>query len=111
MIALAYRRCPELTAATAADAARASLERDLRFVGFLAFRCLVRKDSKDVLLNLRQSSHHVTMVTGDAPLTGQPTFLFVCSFARARVCVNVCLCVCVCLCVSACVCVCLFACT
>ncbi|EGD75693.1 hypothetical protein PTSG_07811 [Salpingoeca rosetta] len=74
VIALAYRRCDDDYDETSVlDAPRTALEKDLLFVGFLAFRCLVRADSKDVVQNLKQSSHAVTMrvshETGAAPLT------------------------------------------
>jgi cation-transporting ATPase 13A1 len=48
---------------------RSFAESDLHFIGFIAFRCLVRKDSKDVLMQLKNSSHQLMMITGDAVLT------------------------------------------
>lgn len=48
---------------------RSWAEDKLTFVGFAAFRCLVRKDSKEVLSQLKNSSHLITMITGDAVLT------------------------------------------
>lgn len=70
VIALAYRRCTEAEQANISDVARSVLESELLFVGFLAFRCLVRADSRAVVEDLKRSAHRVVMVTGDAPLTG-----------------------------------------
>eukprot|EP01147_Barroeca_monosierra_P010353 gene10353-2488_t len=69
VIALAYRRCTEAEQANISDVARSVLESELLFVGFLAFRCLVRADSRAVVEDLKRSAHRVVMVTGDAPLT------------------------------------------
>jgi len=45
------------------------VESGLTFAGFIAFECKNRADSGMVLKALKQSSHSVAMVTGDAPLT------------------------------------------
>ena len=50
-------------------APRDAIETDLRFAGFVAFRCLMRKDSKEVIKLLLKSGHRVSMITGDNVLT------------------------------------------
>lgn len=49
---------------------RSFAETELTFAGFAAFQCLVRKDSGAIIEQLQSSSHLVTMITGDALLTG-----------------------------------------
>ncbi|ETW07462.1 hypothetical protein H310_01974 [Aphanomyces invadans] len=44
-------------------------ESNLTFAGFAAYQCLVRKDSADILKQLKESSHTVAMITGDSTLT------------------------------------------
>lgn len=48
---------------------RSWAESELEFAGFAAFQCLVRKDSASILKMLTDSSHRVSMITGDATLT------------------------------------------
>lgn len=48
---------------------RSWAESDLKFAGFAVFQCLVRKDSGEILKMLKDSSHQVSMITGDATLT------------------------------------------
>ncbi|TYZ63475.1 hypothetical protein PybrP1_006643 [[Pythium] brassicae (nom. inval.)] len=48
---------------------RSWAESELTFAGFAAFQCLVRKDSAAILKTLTDSSHRVSMITGDATLT------------------------------------------
>jgi len=50
-------------------ATRQWAESDLVFAGFVAFRCLMRKDSKEIIGQLQKSNHHVAMITGDNVLT------------------------------------------
>ena len=72
VIAMAYRRVeePNLSYADAKAKPREWVERDLIFAGFVAFRCLVRRDSGPVIGELQASDHRVIMITGDAALTG-----------------------------------------
>mmetsp|Transcript_8533 Transcript_8533/g.20258 ORF Transcript_8533/g.20258 Transcript_8533/m.20258 type:complete len:758 (+) Transcript_8533:1-2274(+) len=65
VLALAYRQLP----IGHDKLVREEAERDLRFAGFIAFECLVRKDSGLVVGALQESDHKVIMVTGDSPLT------------------------------------------
>mmetsp|Transcript_6291 Transcript_6291/g.9492 ORF Transcript_6291/g.9492 Transcript_6291/m.9492 type:complete len:1517 (+) Transcript_6291:72-4622(+) len=48
---------------------RASTETNLRFAGFVAFTCRVRKDTATCVQNLRKGGNAVIMATGDATLT------------------------------------------
>ncbi|CAI5733864.1 unnamed protein product [Hyaloperonospora brassicae] len=70
VLALAYKdisgRPSEMEVA---QQSRAWAESDLRFAGFAVFQCLVRKDSGSILKVLKESSHSVSMITGDATLT------------------------------------------
>jgi cation-transporting ATPase 13A1 len=70
VIALAYRKVESPVARDKlADMSREWAEQRLTFAGFFLFRCLLRRDSKDVINALKDSSHAVGMVTGDAILT------------------------------------------
>ncbi|KAI2811031.1 hypothetical protein BLOT_002201 [Blomia tropicalis] len=51
------------------DYTREDLEKNLEFAGFLIISCPLKPDSKNVMKELVRSSHYVTMITGDAPLT------------------------------------------
>ena len=66
VIALAMKPLDNVANATES---RAACESDLEFCGFIAFTCMVRKDTASVLLRLKQGGMSVTMVTGDALLT------------------------------------------
>jgi cation-transporting ATPase 13A1 len=72
VIAMAYRRIENtnLSYSDAKSKPRSWAESDLTFAGFVAFRCLVRRDSAQVLNELQASDHRVIMITGDAALTG-----------------------------------------
>ena len=48
---------------------REEVERDLRFVGFIALECQIRADSALVIDAPKTAGHTVAMGTGDAPLT------------------------------------------
>jgi manganese-transporting P-type ATPase len=48
---------------------RAFCESNLTFAGFIAFTCMVRKDTANVLKRLKEGGMNVVMVTGDALLT------------------------------------------
>ena len=78
VIALASRKIETLAdGSPAADADEKVLgrqprdwaEKDLAFAGFIAFKCLMRKDSAAVVKALQRSSHTVAMITGDNLLT------------------------------------------
>merc|ERR1712078_573836 len=78
VIALAWRPMAKLqdgSPASLADEETLGLqprdwaERDLRFAGFISFKCLLRKDSPAVVRALQKSNHSVAMITGDNILT------------------------------------------
>lgn len=50
-------------------ATRNSVECNLDFCGFVVLSCPLKPDSKAMIHELRHSSHHLTMITGDNPLT------------------------------------------
>jgi len=67
VIALAYK--PISDGADDDVPNRDEAERDLQFVGFIAFSCRVRTDSELVITALRESAHSIALITGDSPLT------------------------------------------
>lgn len=69
MLALAYKHPRTDAEAQECEESRAAAEQDLLFAGFVAFSCRVRKDTRGVVLQLREGAHSVAMVTGDAILT------------------------------------------
>mmetsp|Transcript_66487 Transcript_66487/g.152289 ORF Transcript_66487/g.152289 Transcript_66487/m.152289 type:complete len:1462 (-) Transcript_66487:171-4556(-) len=64
VLALAYKPLE-----TSGQISREFAEKDLQFAGFIAFSCKSRSDTKLVIQTLKESNHHVAMVTGDGPLT------------------------------------------
>ncbi|CAK4621626.1 hypothetical protein LEN26_020084 [Aphanomyces euteiches] len=70
VLALAYRNCePNVSEQDLAHKPREWAESNLKFAGFAAYQCLVRKDSAEILKQLKDSSHTVGMITGDSTLT------------------------------------------
>jgi manganese-transporting P-type ATPase len=69
VIGLAYKVLTSQTDAQLAIETRALCEANLTFAGFIAFTCMVRKDTASVLKRLKEGGMSVAMVTGDALLT------------------------------------------
>ncbi|CAF2036704.1 unnamed protein product [Brassica napus] len=69
VLALAFKRLPDMTASEAREMDRDAVESDLTFAGFAVFNCPIRSDSAAVLLELKNSSHDLVMITGDQALT------------------------------------------
>ncbi|CCI46489.1 unnamed protein product [Albugo candida] len=69
VLALAYKDVDSLSKQQLAEKPRVWAESALQFGGFAAFQCLVRRDSADIIKCLKESSHAVSMITGDATLT------------------------------------------
>eukprot|EP00750_Incisomonas_marina_P021944 INCI4801.1.p1 GENE.INCI4801.1~~INCI4801.1.p1 ORF type:complete len:1011 (-),score=169.81 INCI4801.1:1948-4980(-) len=71
VLALAWREATESgnSDARAQHLARSEVENNLRFAGFLMFKCHLKRDAKPMVKQLLRSSHRVMMITGDHPLT------------------------------------------
>jgi len=70
VLALALRKLtPSEEVEDLVKLSRQQVENKLLFVGFIAFECQTRSDSRLVISSLRESGHRVMMITGDAPLT------------------------------------------
>lgn len=48
---------------------REQVEHELTFAGFVIISCPFKPDTKSVVKEIMQASHHITMITGDNPLT------------------------------------------
>ena len=68
-MALASKTLDVSTRAQIVLADREKIENDLTFNGFLVTGSLLKDDAVEVVQELIQSSHYVTMITGDALLT------------------------------------------
>lgn len=51
------------------DLTREFVESDIHFCGFVIISCPLKPDSLTVIKDLSYSSHHISMITGDNPLT------------------------------------------
>lgn len=69
VLALAYKKLPDMPVGDLRGLDRESVEADLSFAGFAVFNCPLRSDSASVLKELKESSHDLVMITGDQALT------------------------------------------
>lgn len=70
VIALAYKQLGSSTnASDLRTMPRGTVEQDLCFGGFAVLRCPLKVESEPALKMLKDSSHQLVMITGDAPLT------------------------------------------
>ncbi|CAI0461155.1 unnamed protein product [Linum tenue] len=69
VLALAFKSLPDMTVSEARNLDRDEVENSLTFAGFAVFNCPIRADSAIVLLELKNASHDLAMITGDQALT------------------------------------------
>jgi cation-transporting ATPase 13A1 len=69
VLCLGYKELGCRTHQEIRDMTREQVESELKFVGFVIISCPLKPDSRAVIRELMHSSHYITMITGDNPLT------------------------------------------
>jgi manganese-transporting P-type ATPase len=69
VLALAYRQIKDISEHNLKAMKREEVEKDLTFAGFLIFECPIKKSSKKIVQELKNSGHLIKMITGDNILT------------------------------------------
>ena len=69
VLALGIKSLGSINPSKAKEIPRENLESGLKFAGFIVISCPLKPDSKKVINELMNASHHVAMITGDNPLT------------------------------------------
>lgn len=69
VLALGRKELGKLSHAEVRETTREKLECDLTFAGFIIISCPLKRDSKEVIKEVLQSSHAAVMITGDNSLT------------------------------------------
>ena len=69
VIALGYKNLDTTDPNILEKMSREDAEKNLTFAGFAAFQSDIKPNTKETIMNLKNSSHKVIMITGDNPLT------------------------------------------
>ena len=69
VLCLGYKDIGILNHQQVRDLSREDAESGLQFAGFIVISCPLKPDTKHVIKEILNASHHITMITGDNPLT------------------------------------------